>query len=399
MSYPPRPIQGGLHPAAMRKSVSNPTSGGASVNAMRDVVQRAAQARESGRGGRLMGGIGVGPTGQPQLPFASAQHSVSGQKGRQGAVMNAMFQQTTPGGQHEPSNLSPPRNQNQHYGQSPYQAHPPPPQPQRHSGARTNDDALQGDSAPALVLVYDGRSPDSMYFMQKFIEQHRKPHLAVFRTTVTVVDARRPSRPHLALVEKLESSAQFCEALNNGCVLFNRNSQRAYTAVNTMNDIINAQKDVVVGRMIEDYLAGGAASGALGHDASSTRGRRVDLSDEQQRNQPTALPARRSVTDMINEGGGSTGGGAALQRRSVLGGMSNDALERLAEETNRRIERRPTSAGHSQRQMGGGGGFNQHQMDEGGGDSFFSSYGNQQGNAAGGAEGAIVQIQASKLRK
>ena len=356
MSLPVRPqqhssasAQMALHPGAMRKSVM-----GTGAGDMRNAVQQAAKARQSGRGGRVMGGLSVGPTGQAQMPFANAQHSVSGQRGRNAPTINDL-----------------------------------------HSAQQQQQQPLMQESSQRsktrFIVIYSSQNPDSLYAVQKLAERHRAPHPRVFQLLASVVDAQRPpNNESHALVRKLQTMPQFRTALGNGCVLFDAQSKRAYDDASVVDDMLQSHKSAIVAQFLDDYFnqqqsaqSNGAAQRSAGNGQSTPLS--TDYSGG-------GLPTRRGVVNIGDDEPQTSV--HAFARRSVVGNMSHEELERMAESANRYIRRDGSGGGRPRSSAAAKG------ADAGGpGGTLFDMYGNQQGGAEGGAEGSLQQLNVKAMRQ
>ena len=253
-----------------------------------DAVQRAAEARRSGTGGRVMGGLGVGPSGNAQIPMAQFQQPVSGTRGRRSADAGQQQQQ----------------------------------QQQSLFAQKSTTQASPSDKKP-LLMTYDGRSGASVNTLQHVIRQHSAPHPALFKLCVEVVDigAMRLEPQVDTLVRKLRSvGADFQRDLAQGCVLFDFGQSRAYNDQTAVHDVIALHKDRCIAQIVDAYL-------------------------EQQREQPRGDGDARSLhgnAGIMASGFGNGGSGksvSAFARRSILHGASFADLEKMAKQAQTHVRR------------------------------------------------------------
>lgn len=297
MSLPVRPqqhssvSQTALHPGAMRKSVMNAGSNSAD---MRDAVLRAAQARQSGRGGRVMGGLSVGPTGQAQMPFSSAQHAVSGQRGRNAPEIDTSERQ-------------------RHFDTAAAAALL---QPQQNSIA----------DGTRFLLIHDSQSRPSVQALQSLWQRHSAPHPRIMNMLASAVDINRPNNAFVALVQKLKSMPQFRRALECGCVLFDSSEKRAYDDQEVIEDLIASHKMSVVTRCLNEFFARPTATTPLSSDFESH-----------------GLPTHRPASHGANNNT-PTASLRAFSRRSVVNNMSKEELEQMAKSASRYVRRDESGA-------------------------------------------------------
>jgi len=322
---------------------------------MMDAVQRAAEARRSGTGGRVMGGLGVGPTGHPQVPMIEQQHAVSGTRGRRSADL-----------QHASSSSSQQRQMLQH---------------QEHAS---------GSAAPTagekpLMLTYNGQNGASIQRLQQIVRENSAPHPALFDMLVDVVDvgAMRIAPQCEPIVRKLRAIADFNGDLAQGCVLFDYGQRMAYNDAQAMREILRLQKDSCMAQIVDAYL--------------------------QQRQEQRQQAAQATSSLPLHGGHGSPGaiGGGALSagltggqksmhqiaRRSVLRGADPKDLELLAKQAETYVRREDGGRSGGMRMSAAGGGGGGGGGGSVGGATLCDSLGNQHA-AAGGAEGSLVQIDA-----
>lgn len=305
-----------------------------------------------------MGGLGVGPTGQAQMPHAEAQYSVSGQRGRRAPSINPMHSQQQP----------------EHFQHSPQPA-----QQQHQAGNRCN-----------MLLIYNGQDGQSLQLLQQLIQQNSQPHPQVFKSLVRAVDSRQPDQEAALVISKLSSHPQFRPMLQSGCILFDFLQKRAYHDYGAICQMISLQKNATVSAILEQQF--------MQQQQQMQQMQQQQQQPPLQPNQhignmqtPTQLPyGSRQIVGGI--GSHDQKSVRSFARRSVLGGVNPEELERIAEEANKHVRRGNVSAYGRQNQMAGDG------QQSAGSSTLFESLGNHEA-VAGGQEGSLAQINTKAYRR
>lgn len=354
-----------------------PKGGGNSTNEMmQGAVQRAAQARQSGVGGRVMGGLAVGPGGQAQPSLTEAQYSVSGQRGRRAATINVdAFGGAIGGDQEKPMLL-----------------HGRPQEGFANTGQRGMNEQLQ--QAPLrrrcnLALFYNSQDKQSGSLVEQLVQQNTNPHPQLFRTVVNLVDIRQPDSDSAIVLTKISQMPQFRPILQSGCVLFDYTTNRAHHEFVSICQVIDQHKNAALARVFEAQIQQ--------QNQQVLRTQRQETMPWHQQPPGGGQPQQRP---QYNDGRGDGYGGRSITevqqpqgrpfaRRSLMRGASTqEEMERLAEEANARM--RSGGGGINMRGGGGGGGIG----GEGkGGGTLFDGFRNPMA-VDGGETGSLTQINA-----
>jgi hypothetical protein len=319
-----------------------------------------------GRGNKVMGGLGVGPSGEAQQPLMSAQYSVSGARGRRADTLSAE-QQTLPGGAMRPrrpqervgsaattASAAAPNSIEQYQRQM--QADD---QARRGAAQAVGGGGGDGDGASILsapdggrrmLLTYNSASAPSMETFNAIVSRSTQPHPRLFDWSVEIVDINAPRLPPQseAIVRQLRQMPLFQREIIENCVLFDRLKKIAYKELQHIFQVIQAQKDNIVAALVEQQQSGGGVNvgdNAAGNGAAAER--RGLVREHHSVTQPGA--PEKSIK--------------AISRRSVLHGVDPGKLDDIARHEERRIRRDPGGGGgggvHSismRRGAGGGGG-------------------------------------------
>lgn len=332
------------------------------------VQQPANHGTPYGRGNKVMGGLGVGPSGEAQQPLMSAQHSVSGMRGRRADTLSAE-QQMLPGGAMRPRRpqergLSQQQQQQQPASIEQYQREMQAADQARRGAAQQAgaDEGTAGSggvsilSAPdggrRMLLTYNSASASSMEVFNSIFTRSTQPHPRLFDWSVEIVDINAPRLPpqNDTIVRQLRQMPQFQREIIEMCVLFDRLKKVAYKDVQPICQVVQAQKDNIVAALVDQQqsgsisaVVGGADGGANGSGTADGRERRGLVREYHSVTQPGA--AEKSIK--------------TIARRSVLHGVDPGKLENIAQYEERRIRRDAAgnnSSIHMRRGGAGGGG-------------------------------------------
>lgn len=238
---------------------------------VREAVQRQQTARSSGgptppwgRGNKVMGGLGVGPTGKPQPSMMEQQFSVSSSRGRRSDSTRLLNN------------------------------------PERKKPETQN-------LTVRLLLSVNSSSPESVQMLEKIKANCQRPDPRLFDWAVEVVDHRSSgqSQENSKIWTHLRGMREFQAPLQNSCVLFDKSKKVAYSNPNAILGSISARTDAMISALIDWKLQANQApppqsngfntSTATGASAIHQRRGKVVIDDAEQQKKTINNFARRTV--------------------------------------------------------------------------------------------------------
>lgn len=300
-------------PFASKQIFATPDSAKQSADEIREAIEHAARARISGNGKVIMGGIGVGPTGAPQMSTIGMPTGAKASRAAPPAETSDLF-----------ASLKPPQKPNLAAASSSLK-----PSASNEGNAFSSSQKARGASGEKLILFYNGANSASNQAVDTIVQTSVVPHHKLFEWSVDIVNVKQiEMNNHMRIYEKLRTMPQFQRPLEQECVLFDCSQNMAYYAPQAIAGVIQQYKNNIVCALIDKEINGQFAPSTITNSNSSGSSRE----ERENAEKLVGLRGGRAPTSGSISSPPDAKPVAAFARRSVLRGMTKEDMKRIADE-------------------------------------------------------------------